>query len=139
MTDKKHEAPATSTENTAESTEKKHLSGGKKLAILGLLAIAIAVGTTSVSLAIYRQNDIYLDRSRPGFITPAEEEPEEKLDIFSDDGEMNADVLDDYLKEFDRIHQKIEDHADDFNDDPLSNETLGIPSDSSDLDDFKLD
>ena len=40
--------------------------GSRNLLILGLGSILIAGGTTSVSLAIYRNTgDIYLDRSRP--------------------------------------------------------------------------
>ena len=52
--------------------------GGKNLALLGLLSILIAVIATSVSLVIYHNSgDIYLDRSRPGFL-PDEQEIEEE-------------------------------------------------------------
>ena len=44
-------------------------SGARNLLILGCGAIAITAITTSLSLFIYRQTgDIYLDRSRPGYV-----------------------------------------------------------------------
>ena len=50
--------------------------GGKNLVLLGVLAVLIATVTTCISLAIYHNSgDIYLDRSRPGFL-PDEEEIE---------------------------------------------------------------
>ena len=52
--------------------------GGRNLIILGIASILIALATTSVSLAIYRATgDIYLDRSRPGFISEGEQHNEE--------------------------------------------------------------
>ena len=48
--------------------------GGRNLIILGMISVVVAVATTGVSLAIYHNSgDIYLDRSRPGFL-PDEEE-----------------------------------------------------------------
>ena len=48
----------------------------RNLIILGLLSVIIATVTTGVSLAVYHNSgDIYLDRSRPGFL-PDEDEIE---------------------------------------------------------------
>ena len=44
-------------------------AAGARVVILGVVAIMIAVATTGVSLAVYHNSgDIYLDRSRPGFL-----------------------------------------------------------------------
>ena len=44
--------------------------GSRNLVILGSVACLIAAVTTSIELVIYRNSgDIYLDRSRPGFLT----------------------------------------------------------------------
>ena len=52
--------------------------GGKNLVLLGASAVLIATVTTCISLAIYHNSgDIYIDRSRPGFL-PDKEEIEEK-------------------------------------------------------------
>ena len=54
--------------------------GGKNLVILGILAIFIAILTSSISLIIYHNSgDIYLDRSRPGFLPDEKEEEIQKL------------------------------------------------------------
>ena len=67
---------------TQEKNEKK-INGGRNLVILGVLAIVVALLTTTISLIIYHNSgDIYLDRSRPGFLPDEEEtkndEPDEK-------------------------------------------------------------
>ena len=57
--------------------EKKSTNGARNLFIMSLVAILIALSTTGVSLAIYHNSgDIYLDRSRPGFL-PDEDEIED--------------------------------------------------------------
>ncbi len=57
-----------------QASEKKQNRGAINLIIMGLLAVLIAVSTTGISLAIYHNSgDIYLDRSRPGYL-PDEEE-----------------------------------------------------------------
>ena len=48
--------------------------GGRNLMILGCGAIFLAGVTTTASLMIYRSSgDIYLDRSRPGYLPDSEE------------------------------------------------------------------
>ena len=65
------------TEVERKVEKKKMTHGGRNLVILGVAATVIAIITTGVSLLIYHNSgDIYLDRSRPGFL-PDEEEAEE--------------------------------------------------------------
>ena len=61
---------------TPAAEEPKKVNGGRNLIILGVFAIFVALVTTSFSLWVYRQNDIYLDRSRPGFISEGEKSEE---------------------------------------------------------------
>ena len=107
----------------------KKIHGGRNLMILGVSATAIAIISTAVSLHIYRATgDVYLDRSRPGYIFEDEkhDENDDKKEIFSADGEINSGVLDHYLKEYDAVMERIEDASDDFSPEPLSNESLNI-------------
>ena len=56
--------------------------GGWNLALLALVAIMITLSLTTVSMAIYHYSgDIYLDRSRPGYLPDTEEvETEEETE-----------------------------------------------------------
>ncbi len=107
--------------------------GGRNLMILGCGAIFLAGVTTTASLMIYRSSgDIYLDRSRPGYLPDSEEATEESAGpinyTFSENGELNASELDEYLKELRLVNNRLKDFADPFSPAPLSNESLGIPS-----------
>ena len=52
--------------------------GSRNLIILGVVSGIIALATTGVSLAVYHNSgDIYLDRSRPGYLPDKEEIEEE--------------------------------------------------------------
>lgn len=117
--------------------EKKKLKkGGRNLVILGLGAVLIASITTGVSLAIYHKSgDIYLDRSRPGFL-PDEEEVEEeeakeedKEYDFQQNDKLSAEVLDEYLENFQKEVDAIDAYKEPFNERILSDEELGIPPD----------
>ena len=104
-------------------------NGGRNLVIMGLLAILIAIITTSVSLMIYRgTGDIYLDRSRPGFIAEGEEHNKEddRHEDFSSEGAVNDEVIDKYLKELDILVERIDGSSDSFSAEPLSDDSLGI-------------
>ena len=112
------------TEDKAETE-----NGGRNLCILGLGALIIAIVTTSISLKIYHDTgDVYLDRSRPGFISDDEknEEKENTKETFSDEGEIDAKVLDEYLKSLDKMRKKADDYSRDFAVDPLTDHELGI-------------
>ena len=116
-----------------KATKKKLNKGGRNLVILGVMATIVAVATTGVSLAIYHNSgDIYLDRSRPGYLPDEEEiedgeekELEYKLDKT---GKISLDVLDEYLENLDI--EAIDAYEKPFNQDALSNERLGIPAES---------
>jgi len=105
--------------------------GGRNLLILGIGSVFIAGLTTSVSLAIYRNTgDIYLDRSRPGFL-PDKEEAEAETEAttnftYSDSGPLDGEELDRYLEELQKINQHLENLPDAFSGTPLSDESLGI-------------
>lgn len=107
--------------------------GGRNLAILGIGSILLAIITTSVSLAMYRASgDIYLDRSRPGFLPDAEEVEANTSTtpnfIFPDSGPITTKDLDDYLKAYQTIDARLENFSDPYSPTPLSDESLGIPS-----------
>lgn len=106
--------------------------GGTNLVLLGVISIVLAVVATSVSLIIYHNSgDIYLDRSRPGFLPDEEEAQEEKAEeeeySFSRSGKITGEVLDELLKNLDIEIQAIDAHNDQFNGTALSDELLGIP------------
>ncbi|MBQ3465248.1 hypothetical protein IJH15_03510 [Candidatus Saccharibacteria bacterium] len=109
--------------------------GGRNLVLLGIGAIIVTFILTGVSLAIYHNSgDIYLDRSRPGFL-PDEEELEKKEVVeeeyeFSKSGKISEDVLDEYLEHLNDEVKTIDSYKEPFNADLLSDESLGIPKNS---------
>lgn len=107
--------------------------GSRNLITLGIGALAFAGITTSVSLAIYKASgDIYLDRSRPGYLPDEVEVTEEKQDdtnfVFSDSGTLTTQDLDDYLEALKTINERLNNYPDAYAPAPLSDESLGIPS-----------
>lgn len=118
-------------------------NGGRNLCILGIGALIVAIITTSISLKIYHDTgDVYLDRSRPGFISDEEKHHTEKniKETFSEDGEIDAKVLDEYLQKLEQMRKKSDDYIKDFATDPLSDHQLGIEAtdeseDSSEVED----
>ena len=113
---------------------KKHkmTSGGRNLAILGVVSILIALTTTGVSLAIYHNSgDIYLDRSRPGFMPDEEEigEVEEKVEEeydFAKKGSVTREGLGEYIENLDEMIKAIDSYEKPFGPEVLSDEHLGI-------------
>lgn len=110
-------------------------SGGRNLAILGFGAILLALITTSVSLVVYHNSgDIYLDRSRPGYLPDEEEMEKEVKDeeelkySFEKSGELTAEVIDEYLKKLKVETDAIDVNGDAFGAKVLLNEELGIPN-----------
>ena len=118
-------------EDDKERTDRRE-RGGRNLVLLGVFATLIAIVTTGVSLVIYHNSgDIYLDRSRPGFLPDEEEAEEEKVEedyVFSRSGKITAEVLDELLKNLDLEVQTIDSYNDQFNEGVLSDDRLGIPS-----------
>lgn len=107
-------------------------AGGKNLLILGLSAIVISVIASSVSLLLYHNSgDIYLDRSRPGFLPDKSEIDDRRAGEeyhFPDSGPLTKETINTYsdhlTAEFEAL-QKIEKP---FDESALSDETLGLPS-----------
>lgn len=109
-------------------------NGGRNLIIMSVASIAISVATAGVSLAIYHNSgDIYLDRSRPGFL-PDEQEVEEESEkqeeeyVFEKSGKITIDVIDEYLEKIQIEVRAIDAYDKPFDEDALSDERLGIPS-----------
>ena len=49
-------------------------NGGRNLVIMAIIATLLSVTMTVISLVVYHQSgDIYLDRSRPGYLPDTEE------------------------------------------------------------------
>lgn len=115
------------------SAELKKINGGRNLAILGVVATLIAFVATTISLVIYHNSgDIYLDRSRPGFL-PDEaelelEEINEENFNFDKTGKINTEVLEEYLENLKAEIKIIESFENPFSAEALSNERLGIPA-----------
>lgn len=105
--------------------------GGKNLVILGVVSAAVALLTTGVSLALYHNSgDIYLDRSRPGYL-PDEEEIKQDDDInedytFSKSGVLNITIVDEYLENLQAEIDAIDAYENPFGSGALSDEKLGI-------------
>ena len=114
-----------------ENNEETKENGGKKLVLLCCISIFITLCLTTVSLAIYHYSgDIYLDRSRPGFL-PDKEEIEHRDDteeyVFSENGPVTKYDLDEYLKMFDAELKNLDELKSPYSPEPLSDDALGIP------------
>ena len=116
----------------AQAPKKKLNRGGRNLIILGVAAVIIAAITSGVSLVIYHNSgDIYLDRSRPGFL-PDEEEIEEETEdeeeySFSKTGPIDLTVLEEYLNELQVEVEAVDAYEKPFEEKILSDESFGIP------------
>lgn len=122
--------------NTTNAKSEHPIHGARNLFILGVVAISLAVISTAISLYIYHATgDIYLDRSRPGFIfedeTTGDTASETATYSFSPDGEINRDTLSEYLDELDKVIEEVDAASSAFSADPLSDESLGITSQSA--------
>lgn len=114
--------------------KKKMRKGGMNLVLLGVFAVLIATITTGVSLIVYHNSgDIYLDRSRPGYLPDEEEiedEEEKELEYQLDrTGKINLEIINEYLKNLDFEIKAVDAYEKPFNQDVLSDQRLGIPAD----------
>ena len=105
----------------------------RNIIILGVAATVITLVLTGISLAIYHNSgDIYLDRSRPGFlpdeeeIEEAEKEPQNTY-TFSDSGAITDEVIDEFLKNLNENIEGLEKFIEPFSPQSLSDNSLGIP------------
>lgn len=116
-----------------EQKNKKIMHGGRNLVILGVVSTVLAVMTTGVSLAIYHNSgDIYLDRSRPGYLPDEEEiENEEENEVeeysFEKSGKLTVEILAEYLERLQAEIKAIDAYEQPFDESVLSDERLGIP------------
>lgn len=108
--------------------------GGRNLVIMGVVVTVIALCTTSVSLAIYHNSgDIYLDRSRPGFL-PDEEEIEDEGEQVEDEyefqksGGLTEEDLDEFVDNLKIEIHSIDEYEAPFGQEVMSDEWLGIPA-----------
>ena len=113
--------------------------GTRNIIILGIAATIITIVLTGISMAIYHNSgDIYLDRSRPGFLPDEEEIKEEEDDTeeneydFSKTGEVTKESLEEYLKNLDTEEKAINAYGEPFNDKALSDDHLGISPSGND-------
>lgn len=118
-----------------EEKVRKITRGGRNLILLGVLSVLIAGATTGVSLAIYHNSgDIYLDRSRPGFLPDQEEieqEEENEPDVIYDyatEGDVTVEGLTEYLEKLDSEIKLIDAYEKPFDMEILSDEHFGIPT-----------
>lgn len=117
-------------DNRTDEDVKAEARGGRNLIILGVASVIISVITTIASLLIYHNSgDIYLDRSRPGYL-PDKSENENKPDkyTFSDSGSISGKDLEEYLNHLDQTIKSANNIEDPFSSDPLTDESLGIKS-----------
>ncbi|MBQ2695126.1 hypothetical protein IJG04_00595 [Candidatus Saccharibacteria bacterium] len=107
-------------------------SGTRNLVLLGVASVTIAVVVTGVSLFVYHKSgDIYLDRSRPGYLPDEEEiEQDEGAVIeeynFDKTGAITKEVLDEYLEHLDAETKALDAYTDPFGAEALSDARLGI-------------
>ena len=109
----------------------KFTPGSRNLFLLGVGAILITLITTFVSLKIYHDSgDIYLDRSRPGFLPEKEETENDKEPgdyKLPDSGKITDEMLDEYLDHLKQEINRLNDFSDEpFGSAPLTDEALGF-------------
>lgn len=108
--------------------------GGKNLVILGVSATIIAVATTTASLIVYHNSgDIYIDRSRPGFLPDKEEienrtKPENNYKFSDEKGDISEEEFDEYLLELEELQKNLEAIPDPYSPTSISDDALGIPA-----------
>ena len=115
-----------------DSSEENKNNGGKKLVLLCIISVFITLCLTTISLAIYHYSgDIYLDRSRPGYLPDNEEVKEEVEDEegdydFAKSGPINKEVLEEYLKKLQIEIDALDDYQNPFDADALSDSQFGL-------------
>ena len=109
----------------------KKTNGGRNLLILGVSAVLVTFITTFIALKLYHDSgDIYLDRSRPGFL-PEKEETEGDDNpadyTFPETGKLTKEALEEYLTNLKVEINRLNDFSSEpFSPTPLSDETLGL-------------
>ena len=118
-----------------KAPKEKMQKGSRNLVILGILSTLIALTTTGVALAIYHNSgDIYLDRSRPGYLPDEEEieqvenEPDKEEYELNKDAQVTDEAIDEFLQKLQEEIDAINAYEKPFGSEILSDEQLGIPS-----------
>ena len=115
-----------------DNNEEVRSNGGKKLILLCVISVFITLCLTTVSLAIYHYSgDIYLDRSRPGYLPDDEEVEDEEEDeegdyTFEKTGPINKEVLEEYLKKLQIEVDALSEYQNPFDADALSDSQFGL-------------
>lgn len=112
-------------------TRERFTRGGRNLILLGIISTIVACLTSGISLAIYHNSgDIYLDRSRPGFIPEEgnddDKDPVPEVYVFEKSGKLTMTDIEEYLKNLDIEVKAIDSIANPFGPDILSDDSLGI-------------
>ena len=107
--------------------------GGRNLVILGVTSAVVALATTGVSLAVYHNSgDIYLDRSRPGYLPDKAEIEDEEIEdeeyVFNKSGVVTTEVLDEYLEKLESEVEALDAYEKPFDAAALTDERFGIPA-----------
>ena len=111
----------------------KMSSGGRNLMRLGLIATLITILTTTISLIIYHNSgDIYLDRSRPGFLpekheVKQEDQPETSYS-FPESGNLDQKPLEEFRENFKKTLEDTKNLKDPFSAENLSDDFVGLKS-----------
>lgn len=119
-------------QNPSEQNEEEAprvIHGGRNLMILGLVSAIIAIVTTAISLVVYRvTGDIYLDRSRPGYISEneADDDKYDAKENISTEGEVTKSTINEYINQLDSVRGRIESLENAFDEDPLNDDALSI-------------
>jgi hypothetical protein len=118
--------------NEQEDAPKK-IHGGRNLILLTLAAITFAILAVSASLYLYKSTgDIYLDRSRPGFLPEKSDRPDEIQEYtFLEEQNPTKDTLTEFLENFNKVREDLKLTDDAFGDSPLTNESLGLTEPSN--------
>ncbi len=109
--------------------EEKPINRRRNLIMLTILSVVIPLMTASVSIFIYwATGDIYLDRSRPGYIEEGEkhDETDDGKEQFSSEGKIDKAALDEYLEQLEIVENRLKDASSDFDAKALSDKALGI-------------
>ena len=104
--------------------------GGRNLVILGVASVVVSLLTTGVSLAVYyNSGDIYLDRSRPGYLPDEAEVEEDAIEeeyVLDKSGKVTKELLDEYLERLDAEIKAVDEYEKPFTSRGLTDEELGI-------------
>lgn len=132
MNDEKVKQPKEQTDGAIKTEVPEKPKKNYNLIFLGIGATVLAFLTTFVSLKLYHDSgDIYLDRSRPGFL-PEKEEVEQngqdKLDYaFPSTGTITEEVMDEFLENLKAEANRLNDFpVEAFDPNSLSDDTLGF-------------